>query len=128
MLEPSICERTRGPWATSLTWETKFKSINTFAQSFYTITLIWRGKKWSSPFGRLNGPYLLNLESPSSKDAFRQVWLELVKWFWRRFLNLENVFCNFVIISPWKRVWPFIWKKLNSFTQGCFLPSLVEIG
>ena len=22
-------------------------------------------------------------------------------------------FCYFIIISPWKRVWPFIWTKLN---------------
>ena len=32
-----------------------------------------------------------------------------------------------VIISPWKRAEPFIWMNLNPFSQGCFVPSLVEI-
>ena len=39
-------------------------------------------------------------------------------------------FRYFVIISPWKRAWPFIWTNLNNIptTQGWFTPSLVEIG
>ena len=53
--------------------------------------------------------YLNNLESPSSKDAVNQVWSKLAQWFWRRrFFNFVNVFHYFVIISPWKRVGPFI--------------------
>ena len=38
------------------------------------------------------------------------------------FKILSMYFCYFVIISHWKRAWPFI------FTQGCLVPSLVEIG
>ena len=34
----------------------------------------------------------------------------------------------FIIISPLKRAGPFIWKTWIPFTQGCFVPSLVEIG
>ena len=36
-------------------------------------------------------------ESPSRKDAFCQVWLNLAQWFWRRrfFKNLLNVFSLF---------------------------------
>ena len=41
------------------------------------------------------------------------------------FKNLSMYFCNFVIISPWKRAEPFIWTP---FTLGWFVPSLVEIG
>ena len=37
-------------------------------------------------------------------------------------------FCYFVIISPCKRLWPFIWRNWIPFTQGCFVPSFVEIG
>ena len=50
-------------------------------------------------------------------------------------------FCYFVIFSPWKMVGPLIWTDLSpyyprihwffiwtNFTQGCFVPSLVEIG
>ena len=33
----------------------------------------------------------------------------------------------FVIISPWKKVRPFIWINLNPFSKGCFVPSLDEI-
>ena len=38
--------QTKGPWATSPTRKSKFKSINTFAHSYdYIITLILREKK-----------------------------------------------------------------------------------
>ena len=65
----------------------------------------------------LEKPMALGLnksESPSPKDALSQVWLKLVKWFWRRFLNSSMHFHYFIIIFPWKRVWPFIWTNLNS--------------
>ena len=29
------------------------------------------------------------------------------------FLILSMYFCYFIIISPWKRAWPFIWTTLN---------------
>ena len=41
---------------------------------------------------------------------------------------MSMYFCYIVIISPLNRVWPIIWKTLISFTQGCFVPSLVKIG
>ena len=44
------------------------------------------------------------------------------------FSNLSMYYCNFVIISPWKMAEPFIWTKMNHLHQGCFVPSLVEIG
>ena len=43
------------------------------------------------------------------------------------FLISSMYFCYFVIISPWKRAGAFIWTNLNPFTQGCIMPSLVEI-
>jgi hypothetical protein len=56
------------------------------------------------------------IESPSPKDNSCQVWLKLAQWFWRRrFLNDTTHFYIFVIISPLKRTWPFIWTNLNSF-------------
>ena len=118
-----------------------FKSINIW---FYIITLIKRRKNPLSPFWELNGPYLSNLKSLSPKDALCKLWLILAQWFWRRrFLNL----INFVIISSWKRAWPFIWTNLNSLhprmlcskfgwnwpggsgeDQVCFVLGLVKIG
>ena len=34
-----------------------------------------------------------------------------------RFVNSINVFCYFVIITPWKRAGPFIWTNLNPLHQ-----------
>ena len=34
-------------------------------------------------FWELNGPYLFEAESPSLKNALRQVWLKLAEWFWK---------------------------------------------
>ena len=39
--------------------------------------------------------HLNKLEYPSPKDALWQVWLKLVQWFLRRFLNFVNVFLLF---------------------------------
>ena len=37
-------------------------------------------------------------------------------------------FHNFIIISHWKKVGPFIWEKIWIFySQGCIVPSLTEI-
>ena len=52
--------------------------------------------------------HLNKLKSFLPCDAFCEVWLTLAKWFYRRFLN----FGYFVIISPWKNGWPFIWINL----------------
>ena len=37
-------------------------------------------------------------------------------------------FYIFVIISPLKKTWLFIWTNLIPFTQGEFAPSLIEFG
>ena len=37
-------------------------------------------------------------------------------------------FCNFVIISPWKRLGPWFEQIWIPYTQGWFMLSLVEIG
>ena len=56
---------------------------------------------------------MFNFQSPSPKDALCQVCLKLSQWLWRRFLNFVNYFCYFVISSPWKKVWSFIWTNLH---------------
>ena len=58
--------------------------------------------------------HLNKVESPLAREALCQVWLKLALWFWRRgFINFINVYHYLVIISPWKRAWPFIWKNVN---------------
>ena len=75
--------------------------------------------------------HLNKFESPSSKDALCKVWLKLAQWVWRRrflyFVNVFSPFCNY--ISPLeKEQGPSFEQTWIPFTQGCFVPSLVEIG
>ena len=82
--------------------------------------------------------HLNKLESLSPKDALWQVWLKMAKWFWRRrFLNFVNVFSIFRYLyffaisqlSPLgKGQGPSFQQTWIPFTQGCFVPSLVENG
>ena len=68
---------TRGPWATSLTWEnTREEDLN-----FVTVFSLLRN----------NFP-LLRAESRLPKDALYQVLLKLAQMFWR------NTFLNFIIV------------------------------
>ena len=64
------------------------------------------------------------------KDALCQVWMKLAQWFWRRrFLNFVNVFSLFCNYLPLKKGWGSSFEQTwIPFTQGCFVPSLVEIG
>ena len=103
--------QTKGPWATSLTWET-FLEITKLEQSYdYTSRLI--KSPYYIPFKRSIAFNLHNfLKLSSTKDAFCQVWFELDQWFWRRIvLNVASVLCYFVMISLWKRECPFIWRN-----------------
>ena len=74
--------------------------------------------------------HLNKLESPSPKDALCQVWLKLAQWFWRRrSLNFSNVFSPFRnYLTLGKERGPSFEQIWIRFTQGCFVPSFVEIG
>ena len=109
--------------------EKQFQSINTFAQRYdYTITLIKRTKNIVSFLRIKIDLYLLELESPSSKDALCQVWLKLAKWFWRKHFSISSMFFLFSTLSPVRKGHgPSFEQTWMPFTQGYFLPSLVEI-
>ena len=79
---------TRGPWATSLTWENE------------NLLVL-----------RLN-----KLEFPSSKDALCQVWLNLAQWFWRRFFNFVNVFSLFHNYLSLEKGWDLHLNKVESLS------------
>ena len=87
---------------------------------FYYVPLEWGG-----------GALLLNFNPLTShKDALCQIWLKLAHWLWRRFLNFVNVFSLFRDYPPLEKGRDLHLKKKTSipFTQGHFVPSLVEIG
>ena len=58
--------------------------------------------------------HLNKLESPSPKDAFCQVWLQLAQWIWRRrFVNFVNVFSPFRNYFPVEKGRALHLKKLE---------------
>jgi hypothetical protein len=60
-------------------------------------------------------PLLLNkLQSPSPKDDLCQVWLKLVKWFWRRrFFNDPTLFLHFCDYLPFEEDLALYLNKLE---------------
>ena len=107
----------------------QFKSINTFAQSYiYIVMLNWRD---DNLYYLLFDYWMVHCEFPSLKDALCQIWLKLAQWFWiRRSLTFVNVFLlfhNYLSFSKGACGLSFE-QTIIPFTQGCFVPSLIEIG
>ena len=100
----------------------QFKSINTYD---YIITLIRRKENPFSSFWELNGSLF---EQP--KGALCQVWLKLTHWFERkRFLNFDIKISLFRYYLPFEKGMSLHLNNLiYPFTQGWFVPSLIEIG
>ena len=74
--------------------------------------------------------HLIKLEFPSPKNVLCKDWWKLVQWFWRR-KCFKNYQINFIIsqLSPlWKGRGPSFEQTWIPFTQGYFVPSLVETG
>jgi hypothetical protein len=83
------------------------KKIFKNVQCIFTLLLL-------PPLGEGQSPSFEQIWIPFPKDDLFWVLLELAKWFWRRFSNDPTPFFIFVIISPLKRIWPFIWTKMSS--------------
>jgi hypothetical protein len=64
-------------------------------QCIFTLLLLY-------PLGEKLSPSFEQFESPSPKDDLCQVWLNLAKWFWRRFLNDPTLFLRFCDYPPSK--------------------------
>ena len=127
--------KTRGPWATSFTWETrsnqwihfcKVMSIFiiklsqgfscrflNFVKVLCILLLSLNVKRYGLSFWTNLNPLYTGMFLPSFVEIGPVVLEEKI------FLNSSMYFCNFIIISIWKRVEPF--------TQGWFVLSLVEI-
>ena len=98
-----------------------FKSINTYV---YIKTLI-RRRKNHNLFENQMVPYLKNL---NALHQGCQVWLKLAKWLWRRFLNAVNVFLVLLNYLPLVKGCGHSFEQYQiPFTQGCFVPRLIEI-
>ena len=117
----------RGPWATLLTWK-QFQSINTLAHDMhdYTITLIKREKRTLSPLKpKWSLFFIVNL---ITERCFVSSFVEFAQWLLRRIKISTNIF-TISLLSPFgKGHSPSFEQTWFHFTQGCFVPSLVEIG
>ena len=95
-------------------WRGRFlKFVNAFSQFYNYLPL---EKNWPFVWTILNPIYprmicanLVKIGSAVLENIFTE--------------KLSMYFCNFVIVSPWKRMGPWI-----PFTQRWFVPSFVEIG
>ena len=97
----------------------QFKSINTFAKS-YDYIIYWFGKYKPIIFFVLICKTLSPLHPRMMKE---------MKEMKMKILNLGNIFLLFCNYFPLVKGVVFYWKKtFISLTQGCFVPSLVEIG
>ena len=102
-----VAMETRGPWATWLTWEKQFKSIN--------IKLIKRRKNNIIYFMRIYCFFIWRILNPPHPSML----CAKIGWNWlsgsgeEDFLISSVYFHYFIIISPWKRAGPFIWTNLN---------------
>ena len=74
--------------------------------------------------------HLNRIESTSPKDDLCQIWLKLVQWFWRRFLNDLTPFLHFCDYHHFEEDLAFSLFEQSwiPFTQGWFVPSLIEFG
>ena len=120
--------KTRGPWATSLTWENSLIKKKTY--DYHNVN--WKKKKPIIYFLRIEWFFIWTNLNPLHPRMLctKFVWNWPMQWFWRRrfFFYFVNVFLLFGNYLPLKNGGALHLEKLeNSFTQGCFVPSLVEI-
>ena len=114
------CAKFGWKWSTGSREEVCFKIRQCIFSIFCNYHLLEKG-------GAL---HLNNLEFPSPKDDICQDWLKLSKWFWKRgFLNFVILFLQFHFYLPIGKRQGFSFEQTwILFTQGCFLPILVETG
>ena len=108
----------------------QFKSIIIKSINYFIIMLIKRRKKPLLTLWQFIGFSFEQTWIPFIQECFVPSWLKLAQWFWRRGLNeiSSMYFRYFIMISPWKGWDPSFEQTWIPFTQGCFVPSLVEFG
>ena len=93
--------------------------------------MLWTNFGWNWPSGSEDyfnvfkvALYLNELEFPLPKKCFVPIgWVVLEKKFFRVLMYVYD----FVIISPWKRIWSFICTNLILFTWKFFVPCSFKI-
>ena len=81
-----------------------------------------------SPTLTLGNHNLYKLNSALCQESFMYVWAILGKWLSRKKISVTSpIFFIFMIISLWRRPGPLFEQFKIPFTQGWFVPSLIEI-
>ena len=82
-----------------------------------------------SPLEKCIALNLNKFEFPLPKNTLCHVWLKSAHRFWRRFSKVVNFFFNFCYYLPLEKgQGPSFERNWIPLTQGCSVPSLVEIG
>jgi hypothetical protein len=74
--------------------------------------------------------YLNKFDFPLSKDNLYQVWLDLVSWFWRKFLKIFGVFllfCYYLSLEKGSVNWRKTWHVPINPSKWCFVDIQREI-
>ena len=101
------------PWF----WRRRFLNSSMYFCFFEIISL-----------GKSGALHLNKYEFPSLKNAFCQVWLKVVQWFWEKeCLIYQCIFTISLLSSLWKGQDSSFEQTWVLITQGCCVPSLVEI-
>ena len=110
LISPSPKDALCQDWLKLAQWFWRRRFFN-FVNFFFVISYICN----YLPLEKSGALHLNKLESPLPKDALCQVWLKLVKWFWRRrFLNFVNVFSLFRYYLPLEKGGALHLNKLES--------------
>ena len=101
---------------------TRFQTLSTLH-----VQVVWTDRRYIQVGMQ---PLFEQMEFLSSKDVLCQVWLKLTQWFLRRsFFKYRQWIFRYFLLSPHgKGCGPSFEQTWIPFTQGCFVPSLAEIG
>ena len=99
-------KKTRGPWATSLTWETGSNLVESVP--IVLEKMIYKFRKfifslfsYCLPLENDGNLYLNKHASPPPKADMCQVWLQLAWWFWiRRFFKFRQCILTISLFFP----------------------------
>ena len=123
---------TRGQWATSLPEKPIQinKHISEKLEIYQNIDRINQLSLLLLFYFRMEGSLFVKPWVPFTQEELCQVRLKLSQWFWRKtFLNFANTFLLFCYWNPFKKGHGLSFQQTwISFTQKCFVSSLVAIG
>ena len=99
------------------------------SKRFLTVVNVFSLCGYYLPLEKCIDLKLNKLEFPLPKNTLCYLWLKMTHWFWRRFSTVVNLFsiCRYYLPLE-KGLGPSFERNSIPLTQGCSVPSLLEIG